>query len=91
MIITCVYSSRMKQGKSFDHVGFGNIHTKTTNVTYLPSFNTFPCTIAVMVSLLCLTLFDDFILFSKIHSYLQLVSLSSGRLSWNPSSTLDNL
>ena len=38
MIITCVYSSRMKQSESFDRVGFGNIHTKTASVTYLPSF-----------------------------------------------------
>lgn len=73
----------MRKSASFDHGRFGNIHTERANVIYLLTFNNFPCTMAVMVSLLYLTAFDDFILFSNIYSYLQLFPLKSGRLSWN--------
>lgn len=74
------YWSQMKQSETFDRVGFGNIHTNTVNVAYLSACNNFSCATTVMMSLLYLIWFDD-ILFSNIHSYLQLASLKLGRFS----------
>lgn len=68
MIISWVLITNETKG-IFNHVSFGNIHTKRANVIYLLSFNNFLCSMTVMVSLVYLTSCNDIFFQIYILSY----------------------